>query len=81
MAEVLKRTTKRNAIRIVFAVTGLIQCILFMTEGFEEWMLVFSGGMFIMISATNFCSQCPLISALKQIISEGKIKRIPIEKL
>jgi hypothetical protein len=82
MGKVLrKRTALRDGVRILFMGVGLYQWIVFAAGGFAEGMMVISGGMFMMMAATNFCSQCPLLSAVKSLVSSKKNTVIPTEKI
>jgi hypothetical protein len=75
------RTIVRDTARLFFAVFGLVQLILFTIGGFAESAQAVFGAMLFMMAATNFCSQCPLFSAVKHLLHSKKSKTIPTEKI
>ena len=71
----------RSMVRLVFIVGGLIEVYVFVSGGFKRYPDLFMGGMFIFIAATNFCTQCPLFSAVKRMFKRQHHKKIATEKI
>lgn len=71
----------RNIARMVFAGLGSFELIMYVVSGFQDHMVAVMGMMFVMMAATNFCTQCPLLSALKQIFGFGARKSIATKKI
>jgi len=70
----------RNGIRLILALLGVIEFIIFAGSGFQSIPDAFGGAMLLFIAATNFCTQCPLLSAVTQFFRR-KRTAIPTRKL
>jgi len=73
--------TIRKIVRVLFIIFGLVEIFVYFRSGFESYPDLFMGGMFIFMSATNFCTQCPLISAVTRMFRRQKHKKIVTEKI
>ncbi len=80
-AEVSGTRTIRKIARGAFAGLGLFEMFMYASGGFQEHMIAVMGMMFVMMSATNFCTQCPLLSALKRMFGFGTRKSIATKKI
>jgi len=80
-AGIRKRTVVRDIARMLFAGMGVLQWILFVLGGLHDGMQLIFGGMLMMMAVSNFCSQCPLLSAVKRMLSLKKRKVIVTEKV
>ncbi len=73
--------TLRNYARILFGLFGVFQIGVYVSEGMTDHMLALVGLMFFGMAATNFCTQCPLFSAVKRMVGIGTPKRIDTDKV
>jgi hypothetical protein len=73
--------SKRAIARRVFITIGVVELLLFSVTGFKNSTAGIAGMMFLFIGATNFCSQCPLISALKRMFNRSTWNKVPTQKL
>ncbi|MFA6455240.1 MAG: hypothetical protein WCW40_00350 [Bacteroidota bacterium] len=70
----------RTVVRLAIAFLGVIELFLFVWSGFQSVPDAFGGGMLLFISATNFCTQCPLLSAITRMFKRERTT-ISTEKL
>jgi len=75
------KMSKRTIARRVFITIGVVELLLFAVTGLTNSTAGVSGIMFLFIGATNFCSQCPLLSAFKRMFNRSKWNKIPTHKL
>jgi len=73
--------TKRTIVRGIFIAVGLLELLFFGLGGFKEYALLIGGGMFIFIAATNFCTQCPLLSAIVRLFKKSTLNKIETKKI
>ncbi len=73
--------TIRKTARILFIVFGLFELGLFTASGFESTPDLIGGGMLLFIGATNFCTQCPLLSAVTEMFKRRRYKKISTDKI
>ncbi len=80
-AEVSVKRTIRKIARSLVAGLGVFELVMYASGGFQEHMVAVMGMMLVMMSATNFCTQCPLLSALKRMFGFGTRKSIATKKI
>ncbi len=73
--------SKRAIARRVFITIGVVELLLFIVTGFANSTAAVVGVMFLFIGATNFCTQCPLLSAFKRMFNRSKWNKIPTQKI
>ena len=73
--------TKRTIVRGIFIAVGLLELLFFGLGGFKEYALLIGGGMFVFIAATNFCTQCPLLSAIVRFFKKSTLYKIETKKI
>lgn len=73
--------SKRAIARRVFITIGVFELLLFVMSGATNSTAGVVGAMFTFIGATNFCTQCPLLSAFKRMFNRSKWNKIPTRKL
>lgn len=73
--------SKRAIARRVFITIGIVELLLFVISGLSNSTAAIVGMMFIFVGATNFCTQCPLLSAFKRMFNRSKWNKIPTDKL
>jgi hypothetical protein len=71
----------RKYFRIAMVLFGAGHLIAAAVEGFRDSFPLVIAGMSIFIAATNFCTQCPLLSAVKRIFSWKKSTVVETTKL
>ncbi len=76
-----KRRYIRTAARILVGGFGLSALFHYASTGFGDHFAAVMGMMFIMMSATNFCTQCPLLSAVKRMVGLGSGKSIKTDRI
>ncbi len=73
--------SKRAIARRAFITIGVIELLLFIAAGLNNSATAFAGMVLLFIGATNFCTQCPLLSAFKRMFNRSKWNKIPKQKL
>ncbi|MDP1676818.1 MAG: hypothetical protein Q8L88_08095 [Bacteroidota bacterium] len=73
--------SKRAMARRVFFTIGIVELLLFAVTGLANSSAGVVGVMFLFIGATNFCSQCPLLSAFKRMFNKSKWNKVSTQKL
>ena len=76
-----KRRYVRNAARILVGAFGISALFHYASTGFVDHFAAVMGMMFMMMSATNFCTQCPLLSAVKRMFGLGSRKTIKTDRI
>jgi hypothetical protein len=71
----------RRGLRLLVALAGVGQLIAAVMSTPDEPMSYLGGGMFLFIAATNFCSQCPLLSAVQRMFSLRKKVSVDTKKI
>jgi hypothetical protein len=76
-----KRRYVRTAARIIVGSFGISALFHYASSGFVDHFAAVMGMMFVMMSATNFCTQCPLLSAVKRMFGLGSRKTIKTDRI
>lgn len=76
-----KRRYIRTVARIIIAGFGISALFHYASSGFIDHFAAVMGMMFVMMSATNFCTQCPLLSAVKRMFGLGSRKTIKTDRI
>ena len=76
-----KRRYVRNAARIIVGGFGLSALFHYAATGFVDHFAAVLGMMFMMMSSTNFCTQCPLLSAMKRLLGFGSGRSIETDRI
>lgn len=74
----MKRIVRRTA-RVLLALFGLMNIALYVAGGMNDHALAVTFAMTMMISATNFCTQCPLLASIRRLIQRKK--KITVQRL
>lgn len=68
----------RTIFRIILITLGVIELVLYVSEGFADHSRLIGAGIPLFISATNFCTQCPLLSVVTRYFRKKDRKEIPV---
>jgi len=71
----------RTILRIALIALGMVELVLYGTEGFANHSRLISAGIPLFIGATNFCTQCPLLSVITRHFRRKDRKEIPVTRL
>ncbi len=71
----------RTIIRIALIALGAIELVLYATEGFADHSRLIGAGIPLFIGATNFCTQCPLLSVVTRYFRKKDRKEIPVTRI
>lgn len=77
----MKNIKIRSVLRALVFLYGSYQFVLYAVGGFADVTYLFSAGMMMFIGATNFCSQCPLLSAFTKYFKKNRKQVVSIDKL
>ncbi len=77
----MEKRALRGYLRIAMVLFGLGHFIAAAAEGFRELFPLAVAGMSIFVAATNFCTQCPLLSAVRRMLSAKKTTVIKTERI
>lgn len=73
--------SKRAMARRIFMTIGIVELLLFVVSGLTNSTAGVVGMLLLFIGATNFCTQCPLLSAFKRMFNRSKWNSIPTKKI
>jgi hypothetical protein len=71
----------RTILRIVLIALGLVELVLYFVEGFADHSRLIGAGIPLFIGATNFCTQCPLLSVITRHFRRKDRNEIPVTRL
>ncbi len=73
--------TTRTIIRRFLIGIGLTELILFIFSNPGNTALLTTGVMALIMGLTNFCSQCPLFSAITRIFKRSKQQKVIMKRI
>lgn len=77
----MEKRELRKYLRIALVVFGIGHLIAAAAEGFRDLFPLAVAGMSIFVAATNFCTQCPLLSAMRRMLSRKRNTVIATKKI
>lgn len=77
----MEKRELRKYLRIAMVVFGIGHLIAAAAESFRDLFPLAVAGMSIFVAATNFCTQCPLLSAVRRMLSRKRNTVIATKKI
>ncbi len=67
--------------RLIVASFGGSALFHYASTGFNDHFAAMTGMMFMMMAATNFCTQCPLLSSVQRMFGFGPSHSVKTDRL
>lgn len=77
----MEKREVRKYLRMVLVLFGVGHLIASAAEGFRDMFPLAVAGMSFFVAATNFCTQCPLLSAVRRMLSRKRNTVIATKKI